>query len=308
MSNFQTLIRISIEHSYYSSGVCPGLSFYPTDDTQRLFQNAGLLCKKTADGIQLAYDDSRLEALSLYAEDEQEPLCFVFKVYSSDPEFKSYTEPFTNDGDRILYFDNRNKSGRKDSNILNIQKYVSNEDFRDLSDFSSRQTYKIDPDEIEDEDTDQLRSILTKDDLRMPPEFVLRIYARNNTGSLLKHWLEPKPTVYSIAFNARQRHWQYYLLGKMAKKDCYIVDSEQKIEFEAIGDVALADESIASIFRTKQSIPLSEHYPFCFQLKEKSSKGDNIVIDRLPVAGIRQVGRGAPGQQNRVASEIYINS
>ena len=96
----------------------------------------------------------------------------------------------------------------------------------------------------------------------------------------------------------------------MVQKDCYVADANQQIEFETAREVPLSDQSVASTFRSKQSIPLSEHYTYRFQLKEKNSKGgkDTIVINQLPVASMQQVGTVAPGSQVELAAEIYINS
>jgi hypothetical protein len=70
----------------------------------------------------------------------------------------------------------------------------------------------------------------------------------------------------------------------------------------------LADNRIAYTFRSKQQIPLNEHYPFRFQLKQKAQGDETVVIPRLPVASVRQVGMEAVAEQVTIVSEIYINS
>lgn len=314
MANYQTLIRIAVEHDYHANGICPCLNFIPTNETRKIFENAGLLSKETASGVQIAYDESRLDALRLYAEDEQEPLCFTFKVYSTDRHFRSYSEPFVNGEkpeekvEQILYFDNRATRGVNTK--LSVLESVSNADFKHLDEFKHNRNYKFDAAEKEEPDVDNLKDILSQKDHLLPPEFVLRIFAANKNGPLLDRWLKPEPTVYSIVFKSRKRYWQYYLLGKMAQKDCYVTDVEQKIEFEATSEVSLSDQRVASTFRSRQSIPLSEYYGYRFQLKERNINGDKdiIVINQLPVASMQQVGIVASGTQAGLAAEIYINS
>ncbi len=293
MSHYQTLLRVAVEHSYNLNGVCACLNFCATEKTQSLLANAGLLINKTGDGIRIAYDKTRLEALELYAQDPQEPLSFDFKVYSIDPDFKSYTEPYTAAAEGILYFDNHAASG-PGKQSLSVSEYVSSKDIKS-------------PDSIE------FQGVLSQKDRLLPPEFVLRIFAGNKEGSLLQRWLEPEPVTYSIAFDCRQRYWKYYLLGKLVGKNksnngFRVVDPDKQVEFEATGEEWLADRRMAYTFRSKQPIPLNERYPFRFQLKQTDQGDETVVIQRLPVASVRQAGTDTVAEQATVVSEIYINS
>ena len=312
MSTYHSLLRIAVEHSYYSSGVCSCLDFRPTDATQRLFNNTGLIFRKTTDGIQIIYDDSRLQALQLYAEDANEPLCIVFRAYSSDPDFKSYSEPFAADNNEILYFDNHTPEGIKRNGCLSVLEYVSGEDFKDLNLFEHIGALKSGSKNT-DVDKEKFRDILDQKDHLSPPDFVVRIFVGNNRESLLKQWLEPKPTFYSIRFSSRQRHWKYYLLGRIvtdntANHGFCIVDPDSRVEFEVQDEELLADQSVAYTFRSKHRIPLSEHYPFRLQLKQKGQGDETVVIPCLPVASVNQVGTDVLGEKTTVVSEIYVNS
>ena len=293
MSYYQTLLRVSIEHSYNLDGICTCLSFLPTQKTESLLVNAGLLCKKTADGIQILYDKDRLEALELYVQDRQDPLSFDFKVYSNDPDFKSYTEPYAAASDSVLYFDNHSTGGAGRQN-LSVSSYVSNKDFKNinLSVFSN---------------------ILSSEDRLLPPEFVVRIFAGNGKEQLLKQWLEPEPTIYSIRFESRQRYWKYYLLGRLVSKNrsndtFYVVDPDRQFEFESTGEEQLSDQSLAYTFRSKKQIPFNDFYPYRFQLKQKGRGDELVVIDQLPVASIKQIGEDKIKGRAAVVAEIYINS
>jgi len=282
-----------VEHSYNLSGVCPSLYFHPTERTRALLVNAGLLFRESNDGIQIVYDRAHIEALEMYALDQLEPLSFDFKVFSKDPDFRSYTEPFTGVEDDILYFDNLAANG-SGTQVISAAEFVSGKDFRSM-------------------DSNEMKEILEQKDRLINPEFVLRIYAGNNEGSLLQQWLEQPPTIYSIKFNSRQRYWKYYLLGRIAMKSeakngFSIVDPDNKVEFETTGQEVLADQSIAYTFRSKQQIPLYERYPFRFQLRQKGQAGETTVIPSLPFASVRQSGLDAIAGKEVAVSEIYINS
>jgi len=289
MSAYQALLNIAVEHSFYANNACSCLNFHPTEQTRRIFENAGLLQKKTPDGIQIVYDDNRLEALKLYAEDPQEPLCFEFKVYSNDPQFKSYTEPFADIEDGILYFDNRSTTAGDRKISLSAYEYVSNNDLKNA-------------------DSNELKGIISQRDRLLPPVFVVKIFAETERASDIEQWLESELTSYFIAFNARQTFWKYYLLGKMARAGSYIFDPDNQVEFDALGETSLPDQRVAFTFRSKQSIPLNEHYDFRFQLKEQGLGGESVLINRLPVACITQTGKEVVAEQRMVVSEIYINS
>jgi hypothetical protein len=293
LSIYQTLLSVAVEHSYNLSGACPCLNFSPTAKTASLLDNAGLLCRQTVDGIQLVYDKTRLEALRLFAQDPEEPLSFDFKVYATDPEFRSYSEPFSTVDDEILYFDNRTAKWA-DKIILSAADMVSERDFKPAG-------------------ASELEDLLSTGDLLQPPVFVLRIFAESRQGLLLEQWLEPEPTVYAIRFNSRQRYWKYYLLGRMVKKNgasdgFYIDDPDNKIEFETTGEEILAGRKRAYTFRSKQRIPIIENYQYRFQLKQKGQNGETVVIPSLPFASVEKVGMDTIAEQQAIVSEIYINS
>jgi hypothetical protein len=299
-------------------------------------ERAGLLYKETVDGICIAYDNSRLEALEMCATDQQDPLSFDFKIYSSNPEFKNYTEPFSADADGVFCFDNlaTNETGEQG---LAAPKHVS---FEELNKSELRECRQVKLTELkkmgelneleaeeygeilrqieilkgEDQFFRELNRILSRKDRFVPPEFVLRIYADNKQGSLLQQWLAPQqPTIYTIGFNSRERYWKYYLLGKMvndknSNQSFYVDDADHKVEFETMDEETLSDQSLAYTFRSKQKIPLNERYSFQFQLKQKVQGAETVVIPRLPYASVKQLGKEEVAKQKSIVSEIYINS
>jgi len=290
MSTYLPLFSIAVEHEFFSGAVCSCLDFVATENTHRLINNSGLLLRKTNDGIHVAYDESRLESLQQYALDTDDALCFEFKVYSSSAEFKSYSEPFSASNDEIAYLTNDN---------------VSLDDAGWLELHAQKNLSKID---LLPPDAAQLKDMLSQKDRLIPPVFVVKIYANEKQNGLFDKQLKPVVRNYKLRFKARQTVWKYFLLGDMAKQNAYIVDAENKVEFEPAGTSVLADQRIAMTFRSKQSIPLNENYDFYFQLKQKVPGGDKIVIKRLPVARMNQTGNEVVAEQGMVVSEIYINS
>ena len=293
MGLHKTLLSVAVEHSYSQDGVCSSLNFTPTDKTRSLLKNADLLYKGTVNGIQIVYDLERTEALEMCALGEEEPFSLDFKVSSADPDFRSYSEPFSGAASEILYFDNRATTGPGDQ-VITAAEFVSGEDLRPLA-------------------ADELEDVLSHREHLMPPDFVIRIFSENNKGSLLKHWLDLSPTTYSIRFNSRKSYWKYYLLGKVvgatdSYDELYIFDPDNNFEFETVGEERLSDRSIAYTFRSRQQIPLYQQYPYRFQLRQKGRSGESTVISGLPVASIGQFGRDTMADKDVIVSEIYINS
>lgn len=293
MSSYQTLLSVAVGHDFNLNGMCTCLDFIPTKKTQSLLDNAGLICKKTVDGIRIICDKDNLECLELYVQDVEEPLSFDFKVYSRDFDFKSYSEPHTAVTDSILYFDNLASSGAGKQN-LSVSKFVSSKDFNKMN-------------------SNACKEILNQKEQLLPPEFIVRIFANNDKGSLLDQWIGSPATVYSISFDTRRRYWKYYLLGqlvshKKSSKDFCIIDPDKQVEFEATGEELLSNQNLAYTYRSKQPIRFSENYPFRFQLRQKNQDDEIVVINHLPVANVKQIGTDTVANQKTVVAEIYINS
>ncbi len=289
MGAFQTLFNLSVMHDFYAAGVCPCLDFIPTEKTRKAMVNAGLVFKKTHAGIALAYDQDRLEALQLYASDAEDPLCFEFKGYAKDPEFRSYTVPFSDDGATVLYFDNEGAVSTGDDKIkLHESEYVSKINLVKL-------------------DSVQAKDILSHKDRLVPPVIAVRICAGGKRHLLFDDNQLPLTRDYYLNFSARQTFWKYYLLGGMNKGSAFIFDPDNKVEFESTGEAELSDKKVALTFRSKQRIPLSEKSEYRFQLREKGHEGEKVLIKRLPVAHASQTGKDVVAEQGMVVSEIYIN-
>ena len=296
---------------------------------------AGLMCKETADGVCVIYDDTRLEALELCASDSQHPLTLDFKVYSRNPDFKNFSEPFASESSGIFCFDNRGTLTQAQQRLA-PPKFVS---FKVLETCKARkhrqeQLLKLknhgelneleirEYDEIlrlidsmqgEDQYMRELNGMLSPQDHLVPPEFIVRIYANHQQDSMLQLWLAQETTDYTIGISSRERYWKYYLLGKIvtdnkSHEGLYIEDADHQIEFEALGEETLPNQQLAYTFRSRQKIPLNQRYSFHFQLMKKVQDAETVIIPRLPYASVKQLGMEKVVKQNSIVSEIYINS
>jgi hypothetical protein len=290
LGSYRPLFNIEVNHGFFADGLCPCLDFVASEQTERIIKNTGLLVRKSLGGIGIVYDQSSSDALLSYVEDQAEPLFFDFKVYSNDPAFKSYTEPFSGSLiEGVLYFDNQSHVSIDNKNIrLHASEYVTSinsEKFEAL----------------------QVREIFTQKERLIPPLFIVRIYASGKEGALFPMQVEMAAKNYYLSFKSRNTIWKYYLLGAMAKNNVYVLDLDGGVEFEFSGETPLADARTALIFRSISAIPLRQKQDFRFQLRERSSEGDRVLIKRLPVATIGQFGKEIVSGQGIVVSEIYIN-
>jgi hypothetical protein len=289
MSDYQTLFDIRIAHDYFVEGKCPCLDFVPTDKTLRILRNTGLLMRESGRGLWLAYDRERQEALQLHLAEDAEELDLVFKVYTNDPQFRTYTEPFSESIRGVLYFTNRVLSSAKTRGLtLHSGKTVSSRDLVDL-------------------EAEQLEGILERKDRLMPPVCVIRIHADKRNNPLFDKKLNAKVPCFNLRFTSRQTYWKYYLQEDKTGEDIYIFDPEGRIEFESTGPDILANGKAVSSYRSRQSIPLQQRFDFRFQLKERRNGVEKVLYRQLPFARVNQTGKEVVAQQAIAVSEIYIN-
>lgn len=288
--NYLPFFDISVKHDYFEDGSCDCLEFVATESTTRIIQNSGLLLRKTHTGISVGYNENELEALQLFASDEDDVLKLEFKVYSHAPEFKGYSEPFTRSNSEVLYFNVTDGGIGDDGSVrLHAGDYVTRNDLRMF-------------------DSPELKDVLSRKDRVMPPVFFIQIVMRGSASPFFDDQLKPVYRQCWIHLRARQAIWKYLVMGKSAKDGIYISDVDSHIEFETEGWELLADQTKAMSFRSKQILPMKEKYDYHFQLKQKGAGVDKVCIKRLPVARVNQAGEVVNAEQGVVVSEIYVNS
>ncbi len=273
---------------------CFELECVPTPTCAKVLTQAGLLTRKTANGISVFYDEQRVDALQLCATDAVEPLSLGFKVVSKDPFSSNYTEPGQRKDDTILYFDTRGAKPDKATGKLRLHKgeYVGEResDFKELG-------------------SPALEDFLSKRDRLVRPLCLVNIYPFVQNQGSVSEQLNASPKDYYLKFKARKTFWKYYLLGTMSKPNAGLEDlnkQNNKMAFEKASET-LPDGQTAITFRSKQTISLQEQSECHFQLREKGERNGRVLIKRLPVASAAHITREQLNGETVLISEIYIN-
>ena len=289
MSDYQTLFDIQIAHDYFVGELCACLEYIPTDTTVRIMRNTGLVMRKSNHGFWVAFDRDYRDAMQLQLAETGEGLDLVFKVYTTDPQFRTYTEPFSESTQGVLYFTNRiMPSSANHKARLHAGKVVSTEDFLEV-------------------EAEELQGVLDRKDRLIPPVSVIRIHADQRSNPLFDKKNNAKSPSFTVQFTARRTYWKYFLQGNKADVDAFIFDPDGRVEFDATGPDRLADGSSVLTYRSKQSIPMNERFDFRFQLKQRKNGIDKVLYKQLPFARAGQTGKEVVAQQAIAVSEIYIN-
>ncbi len=290
MGTYRALFSIQVGHSYFSSGQWRGLDFVPTPDTARMMKGADLLARPTNGGVAVFGNDDRADALRLYAGEATHALPFRFKVYSVDRTFANYTAPTARNRDAILCFDNRASFVDADNGTRRLSKdpFVSDRDLRDMDELVAS-------------------GILSEHDRRTPPDFVVEIVVDPEQQDNTEGAGEWAPQNCYFNFAARSSFWRYFLLGNLGGSTPTIVDPDNRVAFEQCGEVLLAGNRPARIFRSKDAIPLQEMSTCRFQLKTQGNGGARVLIKRLPAASKNRLGMDSIGGKKEIVFENYIN-
>ncbi|MDX8399514.1 MAG: hypothetical protein R8K20_04625 [Gallionellaceae bacterium] len=284
MGFYQPLFIVSVEHMYFTDGLWKGLDFVPCAASAKLIHGAGILLRHTKNGIGVFYETDKSAVLRMYAQDSDGSLRFNFKVYAKDRTFANYTAPSNTKEKTLLCFDSRGGVAAIDGEKISLSK----EEFASEKDF-------VDMDALLAED------ILAEQDRRRPPDFVLSIFveAASSDGFAAKN--------YGIKFNTRQSIWKYHLLGNMNRSEPFIIDLDNRVEFEYCGEVILPDNKPSKVFRSKALIPLLEKSNCRFQLKEPGPGSGKVLIKRLPVASQNRLGMEVIDGKSEIVLESFVN-
>lgn len=289
MGTYRPLFNVSVEHDYFSDGEWKGLDFVPAPAAMKVIEGADVLVRRTNSGVGVFYGGDRSDALGLYAEEADGALCFSFKVYSRDRTFANYTALPARKVGAILAFDNRESVRDSESGRVRLCKgdFVSEKDFRDM-------------------DVLIADGVLCERDKRVPPDFVVEVVIKpeRNPSSGAVAWT---PHDCCVAFNARRSFWRYFLLGTMNRDAPFIVDLDNRVEFEPCGEVVLPGNRPAKVFRSKELIPVLEKSSYRFQLREQSQAGGRVLIKRLPVASESRLGMDVINGKSEIVLDAYIN-
>lgn len=288
MGPYQLLFRIDVEHAFFSDGLWRDVRFVPSYDTEALIHRTGLLVRKTDNGVEVYFDESRAEALQLSLEDYGGAFSFGFRAFVDDRSAANYTDCLVGDAGTLPFFES-GQGVREDGRIrLHAGEYVSTQDAFPL-------------------DAEALSTLLTARDLAVSPGFAVQITVKPKRGERLVDLRSTGPTHYLIRFAARKTYWTYYLLGDFAVDTASIVDLDNDVGFDPPEAIALSDKRPALAFRSKVALPLRQHSTCRFQLRETGSGRNKVLIKRLPVAAANGLHRHQVKGEEIPVSEIYVN-
>jgi hypothetical protein len=154
---------------------------------------------------------------------------------------------------------------------------------------------------------DPLPGILERKDYFVKPVFILQLSITAGAHGLCSDKLDAEARRFYIRFATGQTFWKYYILGDLSKRNVYIADLDNAIQFENLGNILLPGNREAVQLQSSKAIPLHEQPGQRLQLKESTGTGDRILIKRLPNARVDQVHGEVLGSAMENVSEIYIN-
>lgn len=286
MGAYRLLASVTVEHDYFAGKNCKMLEFVAAEFCAAKLRNAGLLVKSSQSGVAIYFDSEKIDILRLHAEDN---LTLAFKVFSQDSNFFRYTSPGAPPDDAILFFSNqqitRDAMGKQ---MLHPDPSVTVAAWMELT-------------------ADPLPGILERKDYFVKPAFILQLSITAGAQGLCSDKLDTEARRFYIRFATGQTFWKYYILGDMSKRNVYIADLDNAIQFENLGNILLPGNREAVQLQSSKAIPLHEQPGQRLQLKESTGMGDRILIKRLPNANVEQVHGEVLGGAMENVSEIYIN-
>ena len=281
---YRSLFSLSVEHAYFADLACRSLVFVPTDATVAWLNKTGLLLKSSESGASVFFDEDRVDALRLHAEDG---LKIELKVFSKDPHFSHYTSPSASSDNNVLCFDNNSKQLAEDK--TGRQRLHRSNDV-------TRQAYRS-------MGSPQLSGVFSQKDYLVKPNFLIQILVAADypvfAGAAAQQ--------YYIRFATPQTHWKYYLTGDLTRKKVYIADLDNEIKFDDLGNTTLPGDRKAMILQSNTAISMRETHSQRFQLREHGSLGDRVLIKRIPNASICNFNSEIVAKKTEMISEIYIN-
>ncbi|MCP5244474.1 MAG: hypothetical protein H6937_00295 [Burkholderiales bacterium] len=286
MGSYQLLFSVTVEHMYFTDHACKSLEFVPTHATAHLFRQSGLLSRISENRLSVFFEDDKLDTLQLYAQDD---FAFSYKVFSRDSNFSKYTLPAIQPDDAILYFDNQSLNSDKDGRyLLHDGAYVSEADYVELN-------------------APVVTDCFESRDYHVKPSFIVHIAIQKDSQLLSLDQGNRQLRQFFISFASNKTVWKYYFVGDLARRNLYIADLDNKIQFEEIGNAVLPGNRTAKMLQSTQAIQMLEQPQQRLQLKESLELRDKVLINRLPNASIHQINGEVINGKIESVSEVYVH-
>lgn len=280
MESFRLLFSVEVGHEYFADGTLGGLDYRPTEATRRVIGASGAVLRIAHNCLNVYYESGRRTAMGMLAEETGGELRIVLKATVRDRSFRNYTALARLAPDAILCFSNA-ASAAATTMRLSREEKVSAIDAQPITDLVAA-------------------GLLTDGDIRLPPDFVFDIRL---TPAMIDDAVRPR---FGLKFATRALFWHYFLLGGLNRDNLFIVDLDEKVEFEALSERLSVAQRPARVFRSKTALPVYERSSLRLQLREFGNGSGKVVVRRLPVASDNFALLMVDGEE-RLVSNMYIN-
>jgi hypothetical protein len=283
MGIYHPWFTITVEHDYFADGQWQGLYFEPDDRTSLIIRSAGMIIRESPSALAAFRTEESLRVLRLETDPPDGMVRLNFSVRARDRRFGTYTAlPPARDG-ALLHFEAAARAGDHDGTItLSKGPLVSEADLCATAAPTGR-------------------GIFGNHAHRLPPDFTFTLALDPATPAAAP------PAEFELRFGARRSFWKYHLLGNLNRREAFIVDLDNQVEFEPCGDTLLPGDRPARVFRSRQRIPLQERSDYRFQLRETAPGGPRVLVKRLPVASDARLGLDLIDGRNEVVLETFVN-
>ena len=314
------LFDIELRHSYFESGQGGNaLKVVPTKDTAVQLKRIGMGYRMTTNGIQVYYPAQRAADFLYYLDLPSAQRILNFQLLPLDGLFYNYTAlNYPGNGFLLAYL----SSNAEDDGILMPQGLLSDgflafaqsielKDGQELKDpageilpKSANGKYNL-PTLGEGlfeiiEGTEIANRVVSFD--KGMQQLPLALISVQLGDDMIRQSLSEasknestSPITYTIAFEARETTWRYYLNTDDSHRDLnqYTVVGSEQVAFKRVS------QDPYHIFESSKPIPIKEHYHHSFSLR--NGKAGKALIERLPGAGTTII---FP-EQTQESSKVY---
>jgi hypothetical protein len=282
MTGYSTLFDIAIAHDYFIDGACPSVQIVPAAGCADLMRGYGMIWRTRPGRIHVSGAASGWAALRREVAASEGGLVLGFEMRSTDQYFDEYTALPMRSGE-LLWFDSRQATAPADGRrMLHATGRVADTSFVRA-------------------DAPALAGLLTGPLL---PLALVQVVLAPGPDGLCAGTLAPARRRFGVHFGANALYWKYYLLGALRERPLFIRDLDDAVAFQ---EQARVDLPAAAVFLSQAPIALRDVPSQRFELRERDSFGDKVVIKRMPNARVGRRQRELVDGHAVLVSEIFIN-
>jgi hypothetical protein len=282
LESYRSLFSLQLSHQYFANGAWGDVDFAPTEATQRIFKSCGAVLRQHGSSLSIMYDSGRRVALGMFADENGGELRIGLKASVRDRSFSNYTALGAKVAESLLCFSNDPTTSPDQGAIrLSREEVASAADCRPFRDLLAE-------------------GLLVPAEVRMAPDMLIDLrFSMDMLDS-------GEPARFRIGFATRNLYWNYILLGGINRDNLFIVDLDEKVEFEQQSAAYAVANRQGRVFRSSTQLPIHEKSTLRFQLRERGNGSGKIVLRRLPVAA-DNFGRQTIAGVEELVSNMFLN-